>query len=105
LQEWTSVVSWPLNVGGRPLNSFPAFVPVIFEMAVLTAGVGTVLTFLVARRLLPGRRAEVPHARATDDRFVLELNEGRSLDSQSAARLFREHHAVAVEECQTEERR
>ena len=104
LQQWTSIVSWPLNVGGRPLNSFPAFVPVIFEMAVLTAGVGTVLTFLVARKLLPGRAARVPHPQATDDRFVLELNEGGSLDSEAAARFFLEHHAVAVEDCQTEER-
>jgi hypothetical protein len=103
LQEWTSIVSWPLNVGGRPLNSLPAFVPVIFEMAVLTAGVGTVLTFLVARRLLPGRPVQVPHGQVTDDRFVLELNEGGGLDSRAAARLFQEHHAVAVEEYQTEE--
>jgi hypothetical protein len=103
LQRWTSIVSWPLNVGGRPLDSLPAFVPVIFELAVLIAGVGTVVTFLIARRLLPGRTPAIAHPRATDDRFVLELDEGGNLDSERAAVLFRRHHAVDIEECQTED--
>lgn len=38
LQFWTSAVAWPINVGGRPWNSLPAFVPVIFELMVLAAG-------------------------------------------------------------------
>jgi hypothetical protein len=103
LQRWTSIVSWPLNVGGRPFDSLPAFVPVIFEMGVLVAGVGTVITFLLARRLLPGRTAVLPHGRVTDDRFVLELDEGANLDSSRAALLFRRHHAVEIEERQSED--
>ena len=42
-QFWASAVDWPINVGGKPWNSWPAFVPVIFEVTVLCGGVGTVL--------------------------------------------------------------
>lgn len=37
LQYYTSAVSYPINVGGRPLASWPAFGPVAFELCILTA--------------------------------------------------------------------
>lgn len=43
LQYWTSVIAYPLNIGGRPLNSWPAFIPVTFEMTILVATIFTVL--------------------------------------------------------------
>ena len=42
LQYWTSAVDWPINVGGKPMNSWPAFIPVTFECTVLFAGLATV---------------------------------------------------------------
>lgn len=70
-QFWTSAIDWPINVGGKPFNSLPAFVPVIFEAMVLGGSVGTVLAFFIVARLWPGRRAAPPSARVTDDRFRL----------------------------------
>ncbi len=70
-QVWTSAGSWPLNVGGKPLASVPAFVPITFEVTVLFAGIGSVLAFLLRSRLRPGKRARIAHPRATDDAFVL----------------------------------
>lgn len=73
LQLYTSVVSWPINVGGKPFNSFPAFIPVAFELTVLFAGLGTVAAFLARCTLFPGqKRAALP--RVTDDRFALALD-------------------------------
>ena len=54
-QYWASAVDWPINVGGKPWHSWPAFAPVIFEVTVLCGGVGTVLFFIFWAGLRPGR--------------------------------------------------
>lgn len=72
-QFWASTLSWPLNVGGRPWNSLPAFVPVAFESMVLVGGFSLVGAFLLCCRLYPGKPAPQPVVGATNDRFVLVL--------------------------------
>ena len=37
LQYWVAVLYYPINVGGRPLNSWPSFIPVTFELTILIA--------------------------------------------------------------------
>ena len=51
LQYWTSAVDWPLNVGGKPFFSWPAFVPIMFELTVLLAGLSTVAGMFVLNGL------------------------------------------------------
>lgn len=51
LQYWASVVYYPVNVGGRPLNSWPAFVPITFETTILFAAISAVLGMLALNRL------------------------------------------------------
>ena len=67
---WTSAVDWPLNVGGKPFISWPAFVPITFECTVLFAGVTTMIALWGACRL-PRRNPKVLDLRITDDRFAL----------------------------------
>jgi len=52
-QWWMSSVDYPLNIGGKPLFSWPAFVPVTFELMVLFAAVATVVGMLAAFNRLP----------------------------------------------------
>lgn len=42
LVYYTSVVDWPLNIGGKPMFSLPAFIPIIFELVVLFAALCSV---------------------------------------------------------------
>ena len=47
LQYWSQVIAYPLNIGGRPLNSWPAFVIPTFETTVLGAAFATVVGMLL----------------------------------------------------------
>jgi hypothetical protein len=67
---WTSAVDWPLNVGGKPFISWPAFIPITFECTVLFAGLATMFALWAACRL-PQHKPKVLDLRLTDDRFAL----------------------------------
>jgi hypothetical protein len=51
LQYWISVIDYPINVGGRPFNSWPSFIPVTFELTILLAALSAVLGLLVLNGL------------------------------------------------------
>jgi len=78
-QLWASAINWPINVGGKPWNSLPAFVPISFEAAILIAGLGTVLTFFFVSRLWPGRKPATLRPEVTNNEFAVLT------DSASAA--------------------
>ncbi len=51
LQYWVSAIAYPINVGGRPFNSVPSFVPVTFELTILFAALTALFGMLVLNRL------------------------------------------------------
>lgn len=106
LQAWTSAVDWALDVGGKPLLSWPAFIPVAFELTVLFAGLGAVAAFFLANRRaggLPGVPGVRP--RWLDDRFALVVGAtDATFDAAAISRELGERHgAVAFEEHLVEE--
>ena len=96
-QYWATAVSWPINVGGKPWNSLPAFIPVTFEVMVFCAGLGTVVAFIWSSGLRPGRRSALSDLRVTDDRFALAIGETAGVDRAFVEKLFSQFHPVTLE--------
>jgi hypothetical protein len=71
--SWIFTKSWPLNIGGKPHFSLPAWIPIMFELTVLFSAVGMVWTFCWLCQLAPFVKKHHFHLRATDDLFVMVL--------------------------------
>jgi hypothetical protein len=74
LQYWVATITYPVNVGGRPLHSWPSFIIVTFELTILFAGLSAVIGMLALNGLpMPYHPVfNVPEFRkATDNKFFL----------------------------------
>ena len=98
-QDWVHAINWPLNIGGKPYSSAPAWIPVVFETGVLFAGLTTVLALFVRSRLYPGKQAKLIDPRVTDDHFAVVLDIADSgFDAALARQICDSHGADSIEE-------
>ncbi len=92
-QVWTSAFDWPINVGGKPMLSIPAFIPVTFELMVLFGALISVLAFFVKSDLYPTKENIILNKFQLDNRFVVLVE-----NSEIARKILTESGAE-VEEC------
>lgn len=69
-QAWTSAVAWPINIGGKPFISWPAFIPVTFELTILVGGLATAAALFITCGL-PKRHEKPMALKFTDNEFGL----------------------------------
>ena len=102
MQYWGAALSYPINVGGRPLDSWPAFVPTCFEFGVVWAVSGGFLLFLLFNGLPKFHHpvwAVRDFERASRDAFFLWIEAaGERFDRQRLRDIARDCHARRLTE-------
>jgi hypothetical protein len=95
---WVFTRDWPIIFGGKPYWSVPAFVPITFELTVLFACVGMVVTFYTVCGLGPGITNPVLDDRITDDKFCIAFNvdNASSTDVSGMKSFFKETGAEEI---------
>ncbi len=97
---WTSVVSYPLKFGGKPLNTL-SFVIILFVLTILVGTVMTFLTYLWREKMWPGKKVELPDPRTVNDKFALIIEKTDDLTSDKLEQLnslLKETGAVEIKE-------
>lgn len=68
---WIMARDWPVIIGGKPHWPILSFIPITFELTVLFASIGMVVTFYVINGQGPGVKNPVIHPSITDDKFCV----------------------------------
>jgi hypothetical protein len=93
---WTSAYDWPINVGGKPMVSLPAFIPITFECGVLIGGTMTLAALLVACGL-PNWGKPILDRDLTNDRFGLWIpDSGPEWNEERVIKTLRHTGAVDI---------
>jgi hypothetical protein len=102
LQWWINTISYPINIGGRPLHSWPSFVIVTFEMTILFSGLSAVFGMLALNGLpMPYHPVfNVPRFElASKDRFFLVIfSTDRNYDLIRTRQFLEGLNAISVAE-------
>lgn len=100
--SWVFNVDWPLNIGGKPHFPLPAFIPITFELTVLFAAVGMVMTFCYLCQLMPGVKKHIFHPRQTDDKFVMVIELTEKTNAEEIKRFLKDAGAHDINEQRAE---
>ena len=93
---WTSAVNWPINVGGKPFHSLPAFIPIMFELTVLFAALCSVAALFYACGL-PKINPPVIHPDLSSHKFAIFIpHDDTGYDERKIEDMFRAVGATDV---------
>ncbi|MEA3478014.1 MAG: DUF3341 domain-containing protein [Bacteroidota bacterium] len=83
---WTSVVSYPLKFGGKPLNSL-SFIIIMFIATIFVATLLTFMTFFIRQKLGPGKKVVMIDPRTTDDKFAIIIEKDPELSADDISQI------------------
>jgi hypothetical protein len=92
---YTAVIDWPLNYGGKPSNAFPSFLVITIILTIFSITILSLFTFSWRANLWPSNEKPIYHEEATDDKFVILLDTGKT-DAMRARSVLKETGATDV---------
>jgi len=102
LQWWINTISYPVNIGGRPFNSWPSFIIVTFEMTILFGGLSAVFGMLALNGLpMPYHPVfNVPRFESVtkDHFFVMIFSSDKNYDATGTRKFLEELGPISVSE-------
>ncbi len=93
---WIFTKDWPVIFGGKPYWSVPAFIPITFELTVLFAAIGMVVTFYIINGMGPGIKLPILDNRITDDKFCIAFDKS-TVDASTAESFLKETGAEEID--------
>lgn len=101
---WTSVVSYPLKFGGKPLNTL-SFIIIMFVLTIFIGTLFTFLTYFIREKMYPGKKVKIPVPRTTNDQFAIMVEKNQDMDDAEVKRineLLIKTGAVEIKESEVE---
>lgn len=98
---WMNAVDYPIVYGGKPYFSFPAYIPVVFEVTVLSASIATVLTMLFIFFKFPNNSHPLQGTdylkQVSSDKYgIIILADDKKFNEEEIESLFKELNAVTI---------
>jgi uncharacterized protein YneF (UPF0154 family) len=97
---WTSVVSYPLKFGGKPLNTL-SFIIIMFVLTIFVGTLFTFLTYFIREKMYPGKKVTMPVPRTTNDQFAILIEMGQAMSAAEIKKvndLLKKTGAVEIKE-------
>ncbi len=95
---WTSVVSYPLKFGGKPLNTL-SFIIIMFVLTIFVGTFFTFMTYFIREKMYPGKEVELPVPETTNDKFVIVVSKTEDMtdvDINNINKLMKESGAIEI---------
>ncbi len=101
---WTSVVSYPLKFGGKPLNTL-SFIIIMFVATIFVGTLLTFLTYFIREKMFPGKQVKIPVPRTTNEQFAILIDKPHNMEDSEVKRineLLQKTGAVEVKESEVD---
>ena len=83
---WTSVVSYPLKFGGKPLNTL-SFIIIMFVLTIFVGTLFTFLTYFFREKMYPGKEVTLPVPETTNDQFAILIEKSSTMTAAESKKI------------------